>query len=128
MILTFIAVAALLFWGVEKIQIADASKLAEGQTIKFNFVRSNRKVDGFVARFADEIVAYENVCQHIPVNLDFQDSPIFDRDGTHFICHNHGALYEPVSGLCVSGPCKGKKLKKLKIEISEGIILLSENI
>lgn len=110
-----------------KLQIAKSSDLNEGQVIEFQFIRGSRKGDGFIAPFVGEIVAFENVCQHIPVKLDVLGSKIYDRDGKHFICQNYGALYEPISGMCVSGPCKGKKLKKLKIEISDGMIWLEES-
>ncbi len=112
---------------MEKIPIATATELGEGQTIKFKFVRKGRNVDGFVARFGGEILAYDNVCRHIPVRLDSESDQIFSQDGNHFICQNHGALYEPASGMCVRGPCKGHSLRKLKIELKNGEIWLAEN-
>ena len=112
---------------MQKFAIAKSSELREGQTVKFQFVRAGKKLDGFIARFEGEIVAYENVCQHIAVNLDDESDRIFSRDGKHFICQNHGAIYEPSSGLCVRGPCEGERLKKLKIEVSNEIIWLAEN-
>lgn len=111
---------------VKSFQIARLSELAERQTINFQFERDGRKRDGFVARFAGEIVAYENVCRHIGINLDREGGQIFSRDGKHFVCQTHGATYEPLSGLCVLGPCKGERLKKLKIEISEETIWFPE--
>jgi nitrite reductase/ring-hydroxylating ferredoxin subunit len=112
---------------VQRIRIANVSDLAEGQTIKFDFQGDGKNRHGFVARFEGNVVAYENVCRHIPISLDYGDNRFFSRDGTHLVCQNHGALYEPMSGLCVQGPCEGESLKALKIEVcKEEIWLLTE--
>jgi nitrite reductase/ring-hydroxylating ferredoxin subunit len=42
------------------------------------------------------------------------------------ICSTHGALYAPDTGLCVGGPCRGKRLEALGLEESEGQVWLSE--
>lgn len=99
------------------LRIVSASELKERKIFKFKFVRDGKKRDGFLTRFDSEILAYENQCQHIAVNLDYEGGRIFSADGQHFICHSHGALYDPTSGLCVRGPCEGERLKKLAIEI-----------
>jgi nitrite reductase/ring-hydroxylating ferredoxin subunit len=112
---------------MEKIRIAKLSELKAGEAIQFQFARGRKMADGFVARIGGEIVAYENVCRHIPLKLDEEGGEIFSSDGKHFICQNHGALYEPSNGLCVRGPCEGEKLMPLKIEIRDGAIWLVEN-
>ena len=110
-----------------KTSIAKENDLKEGATIKFKFERKGKFVHGFVARHKGKLVAYENVCRHIPLPLDYADNKFFSRDGEHFTCQTHGAIYEPSTGLCVQGPCKGDRLKPIKIEVSEGEILLSES-
>lgn len=115
------------FTPMTKLRIADADQVAEGQTVKFGFKRAGRPAEGFVARFAGQLVAYENVCRHIPISLDYGDDRFFARDGKHFICRSHGALYEPLTGLCVGGPCVGEKLKSLQIMVEDGgVWLISE--
>ena len=100
-------------------------ELKEGTTRKFQYTSGGKQRDGFVARFAGEIVAYENACRHIPVNLDDADNRFFTRDGQHLLCQTHGAIYEPLTGLCVQGPCRGESLRKLRIEIREETIWLA---
>lgn len=102
------------------IKIARLDEVAEGQTVKFDFLRDGRQMEGFLTRFQGELVAYENRCRHLPLSLDFHDGRFFSRDGKHFICHNHNALYEPLTGLCVQGPCEGESLKRIKIELVDG--------
>jgi nitrite reductase/ring-hydroxylating ferredoxin subunit len=105
---------------VAKIKIARAGDIAEGKTVKFTFQRGVRPTQGFVARFQGKLVAYENRCRHLPLSLDFHDGRFFSQDGQHFLCQNHNATYEPLTGLCVRGPCEGESLKALPIEVIEG--------
>jgi nitrite reductase/ring-hydroxylating ferredoxin subunit len=110
---------------VTKTKIARADAVAEGKAVKFTFQREKGKpVEGFLARFQGKLVAYENKCRHLPVSLDFFSGKFFTPDGAHFICQNHNAIYEPLTGLCVRGPCEGQSLKVLEIEEAEGDVWL----
>lgn len=112
--------------GVQRQRLIAAADLAEGQTVKFEFTREGIDRDGFLARFQGKFVAYENVCRHLPISLDYDDNRFFAKDGRHFLCQNHGAIFEPLTGRCVRGPCQGLSLKPLTIEIIEGVIWLRE--
>ena len=98
-------------------RIAAVSEVTEGKTLKFQFERGGRTVDAFLARFQGRLVAYENQCRHLALTLDYDDNRFFAADGQHFICQNHGALYDPLTGLCLRGPCEGQRLKPLPIEV-----------
>ncbi|MDB6016080.1 MAG: Rieske (2Fe-2S) protein [Pedosphaera sp.] len=111
--------------GVSKVKIGRAADLAEGQTMKFQFTRKGKPTEGFVARFQGKLVAYENRCRHLPLSLDYADGRFFTRDGQNFVCQTHNAIYEPLTGLCIQGPCEGDSLKRLKFEIIEGEMWLS---
>ncbi len=107
-----------------KIKIARADEVAEGQTLKFPFTRGGKPTEGFLARFRGQLVAYENKCQHLPLHLDFDTGRFFTGEGDYFICQTHNATYEPLTGLCVRGPCEGQSLKSLKIEVTGGEVWL----
>jgi nitrite reductase/ring-hydroxylating ferredoxin subunit len=109
---------------VSRQKIARVSELPEGESLKFEFTRNGKLVEGFVARYQNALVAYENRCRHLPLSLDYGDGQFFSRDGKHLVCQNHNALYEPLTGLCVRGPCEGESLKPLKIEIIQDEIWL----
>jgi YD repeat-containing protein len=109
---------------VSKTKIARASDLAEGQTVKFTYTSNGKPTEGFLARYQNQLVAYENKCRHLPVSLDFHDGRFFTQDGEYIICFNHNAIYEPLTGLCVRGPCEGESLKRLKIEEIDGDVWL----
>jgi len=105
---------------VTRLKITRAEDVPEGGTVKFHFTHKGKPAEGFLARFQGKLVAYENRCQHLPLRLDFPDANLFNHDGTQFICQNHNAIYEPLTGLCVRGPCEGQSLRALEIEILAG--------
>jgi nitrite reductase/ring-hydroxylating ferredoxin subunit len=107
------------------VKIAEAKEIPERGTVKFRFIRNGKYVDAFVVRFGGGLVAFENKCQHLPLSLDYGDNEFFTRDGNHLICQNHGALFEPQTGLCVRGPCEGDSLDPIRIEIRDGAVWLA---
>jgi nitrite reductase/ring-hydroxylating ferredoxin subunit len=54
------------------------------------------------------------------------EGEFFDDSGLYLICSTHGATYEPHTGFCVGGPCKGKSLQRLEIEERDGNIFLKD--
>lgn len=110
--------------GGRRLKLFRLSELKEGQTRKFQFLRGQRKREGFAARHQGRIVAYENRCQHLPLPLDYGDNRFFSADERHFVCQAHGAMYDPLSGRCVRGPCGGKSLHRLKAQVEAGWLWL----
>jgi nitrite reductase/ring-hydroxylating ferredoxin subunit len=101
------------------ISLADLQ--AQG-SFKFHYRQEGIPREGFVAFFAGQVVAYENVCRHVPITLDYGDARFFNAQGTHFICRTHGATYEPLTGKCIAGPCTGASLKPLHVELRDEAI------
>ena len=98
--------------------------LGEGYGATFRFPRGSSTIEGFVARFQGRVVAYENECRHLPLTLDYGDGQFFSPDQQFFMCRNHGAMFDPRTGLCVRGPCVGASLKPLPVEVRRGVIWL----
>jgi nitrite reductase/ring-hydroxylating ferredoxin subunit len=105
--------------------ICSSSALAErGDGIRFALPESGERVTGFVVRYNGRPYGYVNQCAHVPVELDWQEGDFFDPTRDYVICATHGAHYEPVTGMCVMGPCKGKSLQALEIVERDGNIYL----
>jgi len=60
---------------------------------------------GFAICVHGEIHAYRNHCPHVGSPLDWVPNQFFSDDGQTLLCHTHGALFDPVTGDCLSGPC-----------------------
>lgn len=93
-------------------------------TIKFYFDKNDKKKSGFVIKKNNQFFVYLNECQHLDVELDWQENDFFDEEKKYIVCATHGAMYDPNSGLCISGPCMGAYLKKIEYtETSNKIII-----
>ena len=79
---------------------------------------------GFIVRQGNEIYAYQNYCVHAGHPLNWKPDSFLTLDGSQIICASHGAVYEIKSGLCVAGPCPGKKLRALDVEIRDGVVVV----
>ena len=98
-------------------RISSLSELRAKKAIKFSYRQEGISREGFVALFQEQVVAYENVCRHVPITLDYGDARFFNSNETHFVCQTHGATYEPMTGKCIEGPCVGASLKPLVVEL-----------
>lgn len=75
----------------------------------------------------DTVHVYLNRCPHLGVPLNWDDDQFMDSDGSLLRCATHGALFEPNSGLCILGPCRGEHLWQLDCIISNGHVQLDES-
>lgn len=98
-----------------------------GKGMRFTLVYKGAERGAFAIRYSDRVYAYLNSCAHIPVELDWQEGEFFDHSKLYLICATHGATYEPESGYCVLGPCRGQRLTALAVTERDGQILLVES-
>lgn len=109
--------------------ICSSSEISDdGKGVRFIVEPPNesRSAPAFMIRHQGKIYAYLNRCAHIGVELDWIEGEFFDDSGLYLICSTHGATYEPHTGFCVGGPCKGKSLQRLEIEERGGNIFLKD--
>lgn len=105
--------------------ICDSSALEEGgKGVRFSVRTTTGEVPAFAVRYGGAVYAYLNRCAHVPVELDWMNGDFFDYSKLYLICATHGATYLPASGLCVQGPCPGKRLTAVAVEERDGQILL----
>ena len=104
--------------------IARVEEMQPGSVKKFRLICQRYRVDGFLVNYRGRFHAYLNRCRHMMTPLDFVRTQFFTEDGRHLVCMTHGALYEPDSGFCVEGPCKGLSLYPLPVVIDKGEVLV----
>lgn len=97
----------------------------QGTGVRFEVGHGELKRNAFVVRFEGAPRAFFNQCGHVPVELDWQEGEFFDTTRLYLICSTHGALYDPVSGRCISGRCAGRGLVALPVNEHNGNIYLS---
>jgi len=94
-------------------------------TVKFTLSEDGKNQSGFVVFVGAKYYAYRNKCQHLSVELDWDNNNFFDEEEKFIVCATHGAIYEPSSGKCLMGPCAGKTLEILNLKILEDKLIVT---
>jgi len=81
-----------------------------------------------VVRVADAVHGYLNRCPHAGHPLDLLPQHFLTADGTLILCSSHGALFEKSTGHCVAGPCAGRSLTPVPLEVKCGFVLLEDSV
>lgn len=111
-----------------EVWVCRESELIEGvvRTAPLGHDRDGRPIQALLLR--DEtgaIVAYRNLCRHLPVPLDGGTGELLSDDGMHLVCGTHGATYRVHDGYCVDGPCEGMALQPLTVRTAGGDLYVS---
>ena len=83
---------------------------------------------GFVVRIGDTVHGYLNRCPHAGHALDLLPQRFLTADGSLILCSSHGALFEKATGYCVAGPCMGRVLTPLALQVKCGLVLLDDSV
>ncbi len=78
-----------------------------------------------VVRRGAVVHAYLNRCPHLGVELNWMPDQFLDRSGRLLQCATHGALFEPDTGYCIAGPCRGKSLPRVACAVQGGHIAVT---
>jgi nitrite reductase/ring-hydroxylating ferredoxin subunit len=98
-------------------RLCAGTDLAErGRAVLFDVLEYGRSMRAFALRIDGRVVAYLNRCAHVPTELDWVPGEFLDADREFIICSTHGALYEPLGGRCVGGPCGRGHLAPVAVE------------
>ncbi len=104
-----------------------AELLDGGPGVRFELCAGQTARSAFVVRHRGRVHGYLNRCAHLGVELDWRPGEFFDGSGLYLICAMHGALFDPATGACLSGPCGGRSLKALPVcEERGGVYLIEE--
>ncbi|HWT73037.1 MAG TPA: Rieske 2Fe-2S domain-containing protein, partial [Oxalicibacterium sp.] len=100
----------------ELIPICASDALEEGgKGVRFPVTAGFEDTTGFVVRYAGRVHAYLNRCAHVPIELDWNKGEFFEDSGLYLMCSTHGAVYDPETGHCAGGPCRGGRLRRIAV-------------
>ena len=107
-------------------KVCTSDALVEKQHgIRFELPELGPRTTGFAVRYNGNVYAFVNQCAHVPVELDWNEGDFFDLTKNYLICATHGAHYQPDTGYCVMGPCKGRSLKAIHVTERDGGIYIN---
>lgn len=99
-------------------------ELAEFGSKAFSIGQGDWPLRGFVVQRGAEVFAYLNRCPHAGHPLNMRPDEFLAANKELIMCNSHGAMFDIASGVCVEGPCVGRKLVRLPIRIEAGLVLL----
>ena len=112
--------------GSQRLICASGALAEAGAGVRFTLARAGMERPAFAVRFRGRVYAYLNECAHTGLELDWLPGEFLDASGLYLVCSAHGALYEPQSGRCGGGPCRGGGLVPVPVEERNGVVLLKE--
>jgi nitrite reductase/ring-hydroxylating ferredoxin subunit len=83
---------------------------------------------GFLVRLRGEVRAYLNRCAHQSLPLNLLPGRFLTADGSLILCTAHGALFEKSTGYCVAGPCAGRSLTAVAVQVVDGYVVLDDSV
>ncbi len=111
---------------VERV-ICRLTDLGESGTRGFAMGSGDWPLRGFVVRVNDQLRGFVNSCPHARHPLNFKPNEFLTMDGTLILCASHGALFEKLTGYCVAGPCAGRSLRAVPLEVVDGFVMLAHD-
>ena len=91
--------------------------IAEPGARGFSFRDGEALFAGFVVRAGGEARGYEDHCPHAGMPLALMPDRYLTREGDLILCASHGALFRPLDGHCVGGPCAGRALTAWPVRV-----------
>lgn len=108
-----------------RVELGPLSDIEDPGCREFSVGDGDWPFKGFVVRRGNEVFAYQNYCMHVGHPLNWQPGRFLTKDKSAIICASHGALYDIGSGECFAGPCSGKSLRRVAVEICDGAVVVT---
>jgi nitrite reductase/ring-hydroxylating ferredoxin subunit len=105
-----------------EIPLCNSADLADGGlAVPFDVLYGGQTCRAFAIRWQGRTHAYLNRCAHVAMEMDWQANRFFDDSGRWLLCATHGAVYQPDTGACAGGPCRGG-LVKIRTTERDGVV------
>ena len=104
-------------------QLCDAADIPDPGSRGFSIDLADREpLSLFVVHRAGRFTAFVNQCPHTGAPLEWTPHQFLDYDNSFIQCSIHGALFRSEDGYCLRGPCAGRSLQALALEVRDGKI------
>jgi nitrite reductase/ring-hydroxylating ferredoxin subunit len=92
------------------VRLCALSEISDPGARGFRFRQDRALFAGFVVRQGGTVAGYVDSCPHNGWPLAVMDDRYLTAAGDRIICAAHGAVFRPLDGLCVGGPCADEHL------------------
>lgn len=108
--------------------ICPLHELADPGAREFTMGNGDWPLRGFVVRSGETVRAYVNHCPHAGFPLNWTPDGFLAPHSRLILCSMHGAVFEIETGLCISGPCDGLRLRALPVRVERGYVMLGAEV
>ncbi len=108
----------------EEVAVVRFEELEDRGSREFRIGEGDWPFKGFIVRQGQDVFAYQNHCMHLGYPMNWKPDSFLTKDRANIICSSHGAMYEIPTGLCIAGPCVGKSLQALPVDIRDDVIFV----
>jgi nitrite reductase/ring-hydroxylating ferredoxin subunit len=106
----------------QRVPLCNSRDLVDGgPAVSFDVIYGGQTCRAFAVRYQGGAHAYLNRCTHVAMEMDWQPGRFFDDTGRWLLCSTHGAVYQPDTGACAGGPCRGG-LVRVELSESDGVV------
>ncbi|MET0294604.1 MAG: Rieske (2Fe-2S) protein [Phenylobacterium sp.] len=98
------------------------AELADPGSKGFRWRQDRSLFAGFVVRLGDQVRGWVDSCPHAGWPLSALPDRYLTREGDLVLCSGHAALFRPLDGACVSGPCMGQSLTPWPVAVRDGAV------
>ncbi|MGY6703470.1 Rieske (2Fe-2S) protein [Roseinatronobacter sp.] len=105
------------------VNLARLEDLPDGGARGFDVPGLRCKV--IVVRRGNQVFGWRDLCPHYAggTPMAWKRDAYLNGDQSHIACHAHGAWFDIETGQCVKGPCLGKKLTKVPLNVNDAGIV-----
>lgn len=105
------------------VRLCALAELADPGARGFRFRHDRHLFAGFLVRQGPEVRGYVDSCPHNGWPLSSPDDRYLTANGARIICAAHGAVFRPLDGVCVGGPCAGDRLSPWPVAMLGGEVV-----
>ena len=106
----------------QRVFLCQLRELRDGASRGFSIDTPVGPQDVFVVRRKNRLFAYLNSCPHTGGPLDWVPDQFLTLDGSMIQCATHDARFRIEDGVCVAGPCVGRRLSPLMVLLADGAV------
>ncbi|MDH5834593.1 Rieske (2Fe-2S) protein [Luteimonas kalidii] len=105
--------------------LIDLDRIPDGGFAEVEAVLDGGPESLVLYRAGNRVHAWLNVCPHAGRRLDWAPGQFLKTKDGLLVCAAHGATFEPGSGECVAGPCRGESLRAVAVRVADGTVSLA---
>lgn len=97
--------------------------IPDGEGREFHRAVEGETLRVIVVRRGPRAWAYVNECPHQYTPLNAEPDRFVTWDHAWILCAVHGAVFRYEDGLCEDGPCAGRHLRAVPVQVVDGAVV-----